>query len=338
MRSDALRASGSRNAAGPPYDEVELFLSHLWTFDKIAVTDEDTRRTNMYRENSARQELERSTTNIGEFIASLKVVIDIDAPNDDEWPRVAQLTQRTNQFNFTTVRRTEPEIRALLSAGSIVLRVKVRDRFGDYGLVGVVVADARSDALVVDTLLLSCRVLGRGVEHGILRHLGEIAVELKLSYIDLVYLPTLKNEPARAFAENVAANYCRRESNKTIYSIPADTARMISHRPGHDPAAVIEALKSEEKQALPLAFRVDGDSAAKTNRSQRYENLARTYLSGRDVLRWERNGKIRTRTLPDEPEMPATEIEKKLLALWEEFLGFDQLGVDDDYFALGGTS
>ena len=124
----------------PPDDEIDSFLSHLWVFDKVTVTDEDARRTRMYRENAARQELEESTTDIAAFIASLGVVIDIAPPEEGEWARVSQLTQRTNQFNFTTVRRTESEMRALPADGSTILRVKVRDRFGDYGLVGLVIA------------------------------------------------------------------------------------------------------------------------------------------------------------------------------------------------------
>jgi FkbH-like protein len=189
----------------PPESEIAQFLSRMWAFDKISVTAEDTRRTEMYRENAARQSLEASTTDIGDFIASLGLVVDIASPSEDEWPRVAQLTQRTNQFNFTTLRRTESEIRSAASeAGSSVLRVRVRDRFGEYGLVGLVVAKAEGCRLLVDTLLLSCRVLGRGVEHAMLRRLGEIAAAQNLSRVDLPIIPTAKNEPAQAFAASVA--------------------------------------------------------------------------------------------------------------------------------------
>ena len=112
----------------PPESAIAQFLSRTWAFDKISVTAEDTRRTEMYRENTARQSLEASTTDIGDFIASLGLVVDIASPSEDEWPRVAQLTQRTNQFNFTTLRRTESEIRSAASeAGSSVLRVRVRE-------------------------------------------------------------------------------------------------------------------------------------------------------------------------------------------------------------------
>ena len=97
-------------------------------------------------------------------------------PEDSEWPRVAQLTQRTNQFNFTTVRRNEPEMRGLVSGEHSITRKSARP-IGDYGLVGSSSRMPCEDSLVVDTFLLSCRVLGRGVEHTILRRLGEIARE-----------------------------------------------------------------------------------------------------------------------------------------------------------------
>ena len=84
----------------------------------------------MYRENAARQQLEQGATDITQFIASLNVAVDIVQPTDSEWPRVAQLSQRTNQFNFTTIRRNEFEMRALVGSGSTVLRVKVCDRSG----------------------------------------------------------------------------------------------------------------------------------------------------------------------------------------------------------------
>ena len=252
----------------PPDDKIDTFISHLWTFDKVTVTNEDTRRTAMYRENAARQEFEESATDIAAFIASLGVVIDIAPPDHNEWARVAQLTQRTNQFNFTTVRRTEPEMRTVPSSNSIVLRVRVRDRFGDYGLVGVVIVDERADALVVDTLLLSCRVLGRGVEHAILRRLGEMALQHSLHHIDLQYIATSKNEPARAFAESVADKFRVEEKNRIVYRIPSENACAIIHQPGHDPTAVIDARKSEEKKNAPAL------SATSAHRSERYAKFS----------------------------------------------------------------
>jgi FkbH-like protein len=320
----------------PSESQIERFLGNLWMFDKIAVTGEDKRRTSLYRENAARQQLEESTADIADFVASLDLVIDISDPKNDEWPRVAQLTQRTNQFNFTTVRRTEPDLRALQAGGALVWRVNVKDRFGDYGLVGEIVANAQGTDLVVDTLLLSCRVLGRGVEHAMLRRLGEIAEERGLTHVNLRYLPTPKNEPARAFAESVAAEFRLEEQNQIHYRIPVGFAGGVFHRPGHDPEAVINARKSEEKKATAVNSR--SDASPLLNRSERYSRLALQYTSGKALLDAVHTKSVRARGLPGPPEKPATDTEQKLAVLWQELLNVDELGVEDDYFALGGTS
>jgi FkbH-like protein len=320
----------------PPENQIERFLAHLWVFDKLAVTSEDKRRTSLYRENAARQQLEDSVTDIADFVASLGLLIDISDPTNDEWPRVAQLTQRTNQFNFTTLRRADPEMRALQADGSLVLRVTVKDRFGDYGLVGAIVANTGDKGLIVDTLLLSCRVLGRGVEHATLRRLGEIAADRGLTHVDLRYTPTSKNEPARAFAESVAAEFRIEEQNQVIYRIPTAYARGIAHRPGHDPEAVVNARKSEEKKAT--AAKSPRDSMSQPGPSERYSRLAREYTSGKALLAAVRTKTARARGLPGRLENAATDTERKLVTLWQELLNIDELGVEDDYFALGGTS
>ena len=317
----------------PPDDQIESFLSHLWTFDQASVTDEDTRRTSMYREDAARQELRESTNDIAGFIASLGVEIDIAVPEDGEWARAAQLTQRTNQFNFTTVRRTEPEIRALSGSSSNVLRVKVRDRFGDYGVVGLMILDESADVLAVDTLLLSCRVLGRGVEHAILRRLGEIAQQRALHHVELQYLPTSRNEPARAFAESVAAEFRVEQQDRTIYRIPVERACAIVHRPDLDGAAAIHEHEPEGNSSFASSV-----SASSAHCSERYARLAQTFVSGRSVLDAVRNPIARSRSVAGRPVAAATPTESAVLALWQEMLAIDGLGVDDDYFQLGGTS
>lgn len=317
----------------PPDGEIDSFLSHLWTFDKFAVTDEDTRRTAMYRENAARTEFEESATDIAAFIASLEVVTDISSPEEGEWPRLAQLTQRTNQFNFTTVRRTETEMRSLLGAGYQVFRVKVRDRFGDYGIVGLVIAKPGEHALVADTFLLSCRVLGRGVEHTILRKLGEVAKQKGLDYIEVPFVATAKNEPAHAFIDDVAALFRESPGQNCVYRIPVEAALAIAHRPGHDPAAVIEAQKAEERKGADSS-----NPIAIVNSSERYEKLARTLVSDVRVLRSMRTNTVRPRDPANAATPPGTDLERALLMLWQELLGITGLGVDDDYFTLGGTS
>ncbi len=316
----------------PDEPQIESFLSHLWVFDKVAVTTEDERRTSLYRENAARQQSEESATDIESFIASLRLNVDVGPPQESEWPRAAQLTQRTNQFNFTTARRSEGELRAVAAAGSTVLRVRVTDRFGDYGLVGLAIAHAAGDSFKVDTLLLSCRVLGRGVEHALVRRLGEIARQHRLAYVELPYRRTAKNEPALAFADSIAAAYRQAQrGEESVYRIPTLVAANVAHRPGHDPAAVINARKADERPqgtAPPSAL----------NRSERYARLANELTSGRAVMEAVRARTHGVRRLTGMPVPAATDAEQQLLQLWQEVLNVDGLGVEDDYFALGGTS
>lgn len=318
----------------PLEDQIESFLSHLWAFDKVNVTEEDTRRTDLYKEDAARKELEKTATNIVDFVSSLKVVVDIGSPDETEWPRLAQLTQRTNQFNFSTIRRTESELRALAAQARVgegpVLRVRVSDRFGDYGLVGLVIYRQAPEGLVVDTFLLSCRVLGRGVEHTILRHLGEIARQKGLQQIQLPFLRSARNEPAWAFAENVAAPFRSTDGDRDIYCIPTEAALEIQHRPGHDPDAVMKARDTGATNIAPQVSSADV--------SGRYTALSQKLLTGQDVLSALNLANARRRSLPGNPIAPANDAERRMLALWQEVLGIADLGVEDDYSSAGGTS
>ena len=318
----------------PPEEQIGAFLDHLWAFDKVAVTEEDKRRTSLYKEDAARKALEKDATNIVDFVASLKVKVDIDPASEGDWPRLAQLTQRTNQFNFTTVRRTESELRTLVNgppdrAGQ-VLRVKVSDRFGDYGLVGLVICIEADRELLVDTFLLSCRVLGRGVEHAILRHIAAIARARGIETVCLPFDKTARNEPASAFADSVAEAFKGAEGERFVYRIPTDVALEIHHRPGFDPDAVIKARESEGKK--PAA------QVMTTNVSEQYTIISQELLTGKDVLSALSKSNVRHRGLPGAAALPATEAERQMLAIWEEVLGIEGLGVDDDYGDAGGTS
>jgi FkbH-like protein len=112
--------------------------------------------------------------------------------------RTAQLTQKTNQFNVTTRRYTEAEVaRRASDPDWVVATIGVRDRFGDNGIVGVVMAQKHGSALDIDTVLLSCRVIGRTIETAMLAHLCERARSLGADSLAGTVVPTAKNEPAR---------------------------------------------------------------------------------------------------------------------------------------------
>ena len=159
-------------------------------------------RTQRYKEEFQRQQSRQSAGNFQEFIDSLELVADLRELCDEDLPRASQLTMRTNQFNFTTIRRTEGELKALMNDESYsCYTMRVSDRFGDYGLVGFMVGHVDVAALQVDTFLLSCRVLGRGVEHRMVAELGKFAVERGLPAVRWKHIPTERNTPARMFLE-----------------------------------------------------------------------------------------------------------------------------------------
>src|SRR5947208_11313201 len=127
-------------------ESIPAFLNRVWAFDHAGATEEDRARTRMYQENAERQRFREQTLSLKDFVDGLQLRVEIAAATDDQLDRVSQLTFRTNQFNFTTIRRSEQEIRDFLRReGATCLAVRVADRFGDYGLVGVVMYETAPD-------------------------------------------------------------------------------------------------------------------------------------------------------------------------------------------------
>lgn len=167
--------------------------SGLWRNMKVSA--EDLARTDMILQEAGRKQA-AATMSREEFLASLELVIDYIEVGEEHVGRVAQLTNKTNQFNLTTIRRSEAEVRALLADDEYVVRaMRVGDKFGDYGLVGVAVLHATPDAGVweVDTLLMSCRVLGRGIETAFIATLAAEAAKRGATTLLGRYIPTQKN-------------------------------------------------------------------------------------------------------------------------------------------------
>jgi hypothetical protein len=151
-----------------------------------------------------RRRSKAAVANVEDYLASLAIEIEITPLAQADLPRAAQLTQRTNQFNTTTLRRTEAEMAELIGRNPArVLKVEVRDRFGDYGFVGLATLDWRDGACTVDSLMLSCRVLGRRVEHALLRGIAELAKQAGVRTVSLAFRPSDRNQPARAFLQSI---------------------------------------------------------------------------------------------------------------------------------------
>ncbi|MEH2195513.1 MAG: amino acid adenylation domain-containing protein [Nostoc sp.] len=206
-------------------DRIPQFLQHIWAFDQLQATEEDQQRTNLYQQNVQRQRLQQDSFSFSDFLTQLNLEIEISPMQSEQLSRVAQLTQRTNQFNLTTIRRSDAEIQQLCNLEKLECRaIKVKDRFGDYGLVALLLFEVQENALVVDTFLLSCRVLGRGVEHRMLSYLGTLAQQRGLGRVKLFYIPTKKNQPAWDFLTSVGRQFQQEKDGGWLFEFPSQTA------------------------------------------------------------------------------------------------------------------
>jgi FkbH-like protein len=169
-------------------------------FERLTRTEEDLQRGDYYASQRQRAHLERSVTSKEDFYRSLEQVAEIAPVNPSTLARVAQLTQKTNQFNLTTRRYTEPQIAQLAECpGWRVWSLRVSDRYADNGLVGVAISHLDGDVCEIDSFLLSCRVIGRTVETALLAHLARDAGTQGARRLQGWFLPTQKNAPAREF-------------------------------------------------------------------------------------------------------------------------------------------
>ena len=133
-------------------EAIPSFLSAIWALGRTPSTEEDHRRTNMYQENIRREEFREGTVTLKDFLSGLQLRIQLTAPTEEQINRISQLTLRTNQFNLTTIRRSENEIRSWLELEDREsLVASVSDRFGDYGLVGLILYEMTADQFTVDT-------------------------------------------------------------------------------------------------------------------------------------------------------------------------------------------
>ena len=152
----------------PPTATANPIAGHP-AFERLGLSAEDRRRTELYAEQRSREELRTTTTSLDDYLRALGTTVEIAAMGPDDIERVSQLTQKTNQCNVTTRRYTVAEVERMADRpGREVLVVRAADRFGDHGVIGVGITDHSGEVAEIDTLLLSCRVIGRGVETAML--------------------------------------------------------------------------------------------------------------------------------------------------------------------------
>ncbi|OFW06427.1 MAG: hypothetical protein A3I61_19945 [Acidobacteria bacterium RIFCSPLOWO2_02_FULL_68_18] len=185
--------------AGEPV-EYRRSLAACGHFDVLAITDEDRTRSTMYAAEAARRRARSDVVDLGSYYRSLGMTLEIGRADEFSIPRIAQLTQKTNQFNLTTRRYGEADIlRFVRSADHEVLWVRVTDRIGDLGIVGACVLAYAGRRASIDTFLLSCRALGRGVERRFLVEALHLSRARGAEVVQGEYIRTAKNAQTETF-------------------------------------------------------------------------------------------------------------------------------------------
>lgn len=179
-----------------PYELPVFFKKLVEDYFKVySITDEDRVKTEQYKANASRIREQGRFTDFTEFLRSLDIHLTIERANDFNIPRIAQMTQKTNQFNLTTRRYTDADIRRFQQKGWMIWCLSVSDKFGDSGITGCIIVNGYE----IDTLLLSCRVLGKGIEFAFVKTVLGLLRKEGICDISACYLPTTKNSQVADF-------------------------------------------------------------------------------------------------------------------------------------------
>lgn len=188
-----------------PFDSEAIggYIRHIWALDKVNITSEDLIRTNLYQQERERKELSDSVVSMDEYIGKLEMKIYVSPMETEDYDRVTQLINRTNQFNLNTVRRSKEQLLSFLgkedNAGYIV---QCRDRYGDYGISGVILLSENEKSIELDTFLLSCRVLGRRVENAVLAYLLSLCGQRNCRTLLARFCDSGRNKPVKQFLDS----------------------------------------------------------------------------------------------------------------------------------------
>jgi FkbH-like protein len=197
-------------------------------FERLTLSEEDKERQRYYTQQRQRLEARGAITSLEDFYRALKQEVAIAQLCPESAERIAQLTQKTNQFNLTTRRYSKQQILNMASSpGWKVFGVRVKDRFGDNGLSGVVITQDVNGVCEIDTLLLSCRVIGRTVETALLWFLIERARSLNLKRLQGTFLPTKKNVVAKDFYPAHGFHLLAKRGDASFWEIDPEAAPLV---------------------------------------------------------------------------------------------------------------
>lgn len=181
-----------------------LSLCDDFSFKKKFITNEDLSKTKQYQAEGLRENEKEQAASFEEYIKKLNIKIDVLINNEINLERLSQLTEKTNQFNFNKKTFTVSQLKQFINAGNLVYELKVSDKFGDYGIVGLILIETKgnNDAVLMN-YIISCRALGRNIEHQFFDFVLNDLQQRKIKLTEIVFVENERNIPARLFFDQI---------------------------------------------------------------------------------------------------------------------------------------
>jgi len=196
-------------------------------FEALSVTTEDQERVSQYRANAEREQLRETTTDMSAYLQSLRMELHCGPFDSIGLPRIVQLINKTNQYNLRTQRYTDTEIKALMAEPTALhLQFRLRDRFGDNGVIALVIGKLDAERqLLIDTWLMSCRVLGRQVEAATLNVVAKCAAAMGATALIGSFRPSPKNEMVKDHYQKLGFHQLGGQDGETRWVLPLNQFR-----------------------------------------------------------------------------------------------------------------
>ncbi len=318
------------------WEERTPWLEHCWLLDHPRATAEDKKRQDHYRSEQIRDSLKQNAGSLSEFLEKLELKIDLNPAEESDYDRLAQLSVRTNQFNTTTLRLTTREVAEYATIPGMSAHVaRVSDRFGDYGLVGAMLAREIEGYYRVDGMFLSCRALGRSVEYRMASYLAAKARAAGLAEIVFPVRTTDRNEPARTFLTKLNELCGGTRDAENGLHLDAEQLAEFRYESIPAPAEATEASSSQE------AAEASGSLAVQNRepfvRLAGELRLVDTILNTVEERTRERQKKRMTLGVAG-GAVPESETEKLIAEAWKKVLGLARVSTQAKFFEVGGTS
>lgn len=191
-------------------DYPDLILKNVYTYFNLVLNSDDAKKTEMYKQQFERENCKTAFSSIEDYLASLEIELTVVKNDKAHMPRIAQLTQKTNQFNLTTYRYTESQVDHFMTDSKHeVYAMFVKDKFGDNGLTGVCITkedEIDLNNVIIDSLLMSCRIIGRNIEFVYFSYIIKDLEKKGFKTISADYIPTKKNALVEVFYDKLGFN------------------------------------------------------------------------------------------------------------------------------------